>query len=355
MKDKTFRPNWISAPGDSINEILKDKGITLARFALQLSESIETVNDLIKGQLEINQELAQKLEIAIGATAEFWIAREKKYREELKTYQGNEQFLETLPLKEMIEFGWIKPTSNRQDLITNCLNFFQTPNSKVWFEKHRDTIETAAFRTSPTFQSKSGSVAAWLRQGEIIAETIKCKEWNPERFKDKLSDIRLLTREDNPNKFLPKLLEMCAECGIAFVLLKAPFYCKASGATRFISENKAMLLMSYRYFVDDHFWFTFFHEAGHILLHNRNALFVDETATSHIDEEKEANTFASEILIPTEFRSEFLNLRANKKDVIRFARRIGISRGIVVGQLQHLGILKRNELSGLKKSFAHNY
>jgi len=352
IKNKSFRPDWISAPGDTINEILKGRGITLSEFALQIDESFEKVKDLIQGRAEITLEKAQKLEKLFGASAEFWIAREQKYREELKTHESDEQFLRGLPLKDMVDLGWIRPSTNPNELLLNCLEFFQVPNVKVWFEKYRDVIETAAFRTSPTFNSRTGSVAAWLRQGEIVAETIECNQWNSEKFREKLFVIRSLTRQSNRDIFLPELSKLCADCGIATVVLRAPSGCKASGATRFISKNKVMLLLSFRYLSDDHFWFTFFHEAGHILLHNENSLFVDEGGNSSVEVEKEADKFAADLLIPAQFKQELLSLNANKRDVIRFARQIGISRGIVVGQLQHLEILKKDQLNGLKKRFA---
>lgn len=351
MKNKPFRPDWISSPGDSINEILKARGITISEFAEQIDESFEKADDLIQGRSEITYTTAQKLEQVIGASAEFWLSRERKYREELKVHQSGEQFLEGLPLKDMIKFGWIQSSKERDELLSNCLEFFRVTNVKSWFETYRDVIETAAFRTSPTFDSRTGSVAAWLRQGEITAGTIECKEWDAEKFKQKLPIIRALTREDNPGVFLREISTLCAECGVAVVILQAPSGCRASGATRFISKNKAMLLLSFRYLSDDHFWFTFFHEVGHILLHSKNSLFVDEAGVSHAEEEKEADNFAAELLIPAEFKPELLSLKANKRDVIRYARRIGISRGIVVGQLQHLGILKRDQLNSLKKRF----
>lgn len=350
-RDKTFRPDWISAPGDSINQILKQRDISISEFAHDLGESVDKVNDLIKGHAKITPEIAQRLSETIGATVGFWIARERKYREDLKTHESDEQFLDAVPWKEMVNLGWIQAPTNNEDLLENCFDFFQIPDAKTWFQSHRDTIETSAFRTSLKFASQTGSVSAWLRQGEILAEAIKCSPWNPEKFRDNLDSIRALTRVDNPEVFLPELTKLCAESGVAVVTLQAPFYCKASGATRFISPNKAMLLLSYRYFLDDHFWFTFFHEAGHILLHNKNSLFVDEDTSSHVKEEEEANDFAANILIPSQYRQEFLRLKANKREVIRFARQIGISRGIVVGQLQHLGILKRSELNGLKINF----
>ena len=352
IKNKPFRPDWISAPGDSIKEILKERKISVSEFARQLDESFELTTDLINGQAEIDREIALKLENCIGATAQFWMARERKYREDLKNYKSDQQFISRLPIKDMIKFGWIQNSANHDELLENCLKFFQISDAKTWFETHRDVIETAAFRTSPTFASQTGSVAAWLRQGEILAENIECNNWNPEKLREILPDIRKLTRENDPQIFIPELIKLCSKCGIALIVLQAPSGCRASGATRFISDDKALLLLSFRYLSDDHFWFTFFHEIGHILLHNKNLLYVDEIGESKTKEETEANNFAANLLIPEQFKEQLMNLRANKRDVIRFARQVGVSRGIVVGQLQHLGILKRNQLNDLKVRFA---
>ncbi len=351
IKNKPFRPDWISAPGDSIEEILKERKIKVSDFAEQLNETVEKTINIITGQAEIDYKIAVKLENVIGATAEFWIARERKYREELKTHEGDQQFISGLPVKDMVKFGWIQDSADHGELLENCLNFFQVSNAKTWFETHRDVIETAAFRTSPTFNSYTGSVAAWLRQGEILAEDVDCDKWNSEKLIEILPAIRRLTRENNPKIFLPELIKLCSKCGVAVVILQAPYGCRASGVTRFISNNKALLLLSFRYLSDDHFWFTFFHEVGHILLHNKNSLFIDEAGASEMKEETEADNFAANLLIPNEYKQQLRSLKANKRDVIRFARQIGISRGIVVGQLQHLGILKRNQLNDLKVRF----
>ncbi len=351
IKSKPFRPDWISAPGDSIEEILKDRKLELSDFAEQLDETIEQTTNLVKGHAEIDYEIAVKLEKLIGATAEFWMARERKYREELNNHESDHQFIEGLPLKDMIKFGWIQESKDNDELLASCLNFFQVSSAKTWFETYRDVIETAAFRTSLTFNSHTGSVAAWLRQGQIIAENVECDKWNPEKLKEILPSIRRLTRETDPKIFLPELIKLCSECGVAVIILQAPSGCRASGATRFISNNKALLLLSFRYLSDDHFWFTFFHEVGHILLHNKNSLYVDEAGASEMQEETEADNFAANLLIPNEFKQQLRTLSANKRDVIRFARQIGVSRGIVVGQLQHLGILKRNQLNDLKVRF----
>jgi Zn-dependent peptidase ImmA (M78 family) len=109
--------------------------------------------------------------------------------------------------------------------------------------------------------------------------------------------------------------------------------------------------LSFRHLSDDHFWFTFFHEAGHLLLHGERGVFLEGDDTPSNGEEEEANKFAACILVPPEFQSSFLNLRADARTVIRFAMRAGIAPGIVVGQLQHLDHLRHNQLNRLKRYY----
>jgi Zn-dependent peptidase ImmA (M78 family) len=135
------------------------------------------------------------------------------------------------------------------------------------------------------------------------------------------------------------------------VVVRAPGGCRASGATRFLTKDKALLLLSFRYLTDDHFWFTFFHEAGHLLLHGERGFFLEGVDMPSTIEEDEANEFAANTLVPSEFQPTLLSLRADAHKVIRFAMKIGVSPGIIVGQLQHLGKIRQNQLNSLKRRF----
>ena len=112
-----------------------------------------------------------------------------------------------------------------------------------------------------------------------------------------------------------------------------------------------MILLSLRYLSDDHFWFTFFHEAGHLVLHGDRCIFLEGEDTLTTEEETEANEFAANILIPTEFQAEMLRLPVDGRAVMRFARRVGVSPGIVVGQLQHHKRFLPKQLNNLKRRF----
>jgi Zn-dependent peptidase ImmA (M78 family) len=113
-----------------------------------------------------------------------------------------------------------------------------------------------------------------------------------------------------------------------------------------------MVILSFRYLSDDHFWFTFFHEAGHLLLHPMGETFVDGGAAEHTDKEADADAFSTHTLVPSSAFAELPRLRARSIDVIRFARSVGVSPGIIVGQMQHHGYIGPQQLNKLKRRYS---
>lgn len=344
----SFEPNWVSPPGDTIKDILDDQNISIPYFASQMGSSIEVIQDLIVGQKIINQKIASKLEANLGVPEEFWLTREKQYRYHFEKIQSeNKAWLTNLPFKFMNTNKWIE----NGDSLQSYLDFFNVPSVRKWKVKYESEIQELSFRTSQTLNSDFASVAAWLRRGEILANKIECNEWNKKQFEISLSEIKKLTRLKNPKDFLPKLVNICAESGVAVAVVPTPPGCKASGATKFINDNKAILLLSFRYLTDDQFWFTFFHEAGHLILHKKSThieLFKDSLVN---EQENEANTFAAEFLVPYTYHNELKNLRSNQKKIIKLAFELGVSPGIIIGQMQYLKIIDFKYLNSYKRRY----
>jgi HTH-type transcriptional regulator / antitoxin HigA len=351
-----FEPDWVSAPGETVRDILHERGITERQLAAKLEDSLGRVTRLIEGREPITPDLARKLESSLGATAAFWLAREKRYRDGLRNLarsaedKSTREWVRALPLKDMARLGWIPDSEDPQQIAVECLRFFGVRDLDAWRESYKAVLQSAVFRTSATFESKPGAVAAWLRRGEQESALIDCQPWNPKKFCAALDDARALTREADPDKFLPKLKTIFASCGVALVTLRAPAGCRASGAARFIMPEKALMLLSFRYLSDDQFWFSVFHEAAHLVLHHDKVM-VDAPHMPSTEEEQEANAFAVEALIPAKHRDEMLQLPVDGRAVIRFARRAGIAPGIVVGQMQHLGKFTRRQLNNLKRRY----
>jgi Zn-dependent peptidase ImmA (M78 family)/plasmid maintenance system antidote protein VapI len=352
----TFAPDWVSAPGETILEILEERGIAPHEFARTINTDVTDVDCLIRGDKAITADLAAKLAEKLGGSTGFWLAREAHYRQDLgrlrhaSSESNVASWLSELPTADMVRFGWIEPAT-RADRATACLRYFGVPNVGAWNEKFNDVVDTVRFKRSQKLTSNPAAVVAWLRRGEIEAAETECASWNKDRFLTELSAIRGLTRTKDPDAFLPKLKEACASCGVALAIVRAPRGCAASGATRFLSPERPLLLLSFRHLSDDHFWFSFFHEAGHLALHGSDRVFVEEGGDSTDKEEREADEFAARFLIPAEYVGEMLSLATDARKIMRFARRIGVSPGIVVGQLQHLGKLRHNQLNNLKQRY----
>lgn len=359
-RTSAFTPDWVSPPGDTIADILDEKKMTISDFAQRMGYSGRQANSLLSGQREITPQIAERLQETIGASSDFWMKRELLFRERLERLQrcsnttNAAEWLSELPLNDLIRFGWVKRKPTPRQQMDACLGFFGVSDIEGWRGRYGNVLGEAAFRTSPTFVSQPGAVAAWLRQGEIEGREIKCSRWDAAKFGETLLGIRSLTREKDPDVFVPELKRRCVKCGVAVVIVRAPKGCRASGASFFLTTRKALIYLSFRYLSDDHFWYTFFHEAGHLILHGKNDLFVDGEDIQPTKEEDEANEFAATTLIPPEFQKDLLDLRANRRDVIRFAKQVGVSPGIVVGQLQHLGTIGRHQLNNLRRRYTWN-
>ena len=357
MADLTFQPNWFSKPGDTLAALMTRREVTPTFLAEMLGCDPATVRGLLTGTTSIDEHLASRLSRAVGGTACFWQKRQSTYERSLAraadAVSGDEgvAWLKRLPIRDMIASGWIEKFERRDEAVKSCLAYFGVTDPDEWEQQYADLQSDAAFRTSPSFTSKLGAVSAWLRQGEIEAMMVPCDPWSPDGLRAQLDDLRRLTKATSLAYSLPRLRTACAAVGVAVVFLRAPTGCPASGAARFVSRDKAMVILSFRHRSDDHFWFTVFHEIGHLLLHERSATFIDGQATSSGQKETEANSFAAGVLIPASRQDELMRLRPRMQSVVRFAVSVGVSPGVVVGQMQHRGLIGPEQLNFLKRRY----
>jgi HTH-type transcriptional regulator / antitoxin HigA len=357
MPETAFQPNWFSKPGDTLSTIMNKREMTPDTLASCMGRDASVVHGLLSGNVAIDKPIAGLLAKCVGGSPAFWVTRQSQFEGDLdravaavSTDQGR-SWLRHLPIKEMTESGWIPASKEARDTLKAALTYFDVTDPEEWRERYRAFENSFSFRTSPTFESKLGALAAWLRQAEIQASRMPCATWNPAGLRARLNALRVLTKATNLAHFIPRLRELCAEVGVVLVFLKAPPGCRASGATRFLSSTKAMIVLSFRYLSDDQFWFSFFHEIGHLLLHGTEATFVDGDAADPTDREVEANAFSEGVLIPHDRRDELMALPCHARDVIRFAVSVGVSPGIVVGQMQHRRIIGPHQLNGLKRRY----
>ncbi len=350
-KTLPFSPNWATPPGSTIKDVLSEREVSINDFAQRMNEDLQTINLLLKGQLSIDENLANKLEVVLGSTKSFWLSREQQYKKNLENIDEISTWLKQIPYKDMLKFGWVE---NKNNIYKSCLDFFSVDNFQEFKIKYDFLLNTVAFRKSNAFISENLSIISWIRRAEILAENYTCKKWNKDLFIETLEDkIKPLTRKKSPKQFLPDLIRYCEDCGVAVVIVPTPQKCTASGATKFINEDKALLILSFRYLSDDQFWFTFFHEAGHLILHSHKSLRIESENNLELiaDEEIEANLFAAEMLLHLNLRKELYSLKSDKRKILELAIRAGVSPGIIVGQMQHSKIISPSYLNGYKKRY----
>jgi HTH-type transcriptional regulator/antitoxin HigA len=350
-----FEPDYSVSPGRTIVKIAEQMGLDHESLPRLLNITYKEFRDLLDGNYVISCDFAKRLGDILGGTKAFWLSREKNFRRclilESEKKQIEETWLKDIPVKDIYDFYDQKPTRNINSKIDLCFNFFNVNSVTEWYEKYQFLLYRAAFRTSNTFNSKDASVVSWLRFGQIAAENSDLKiKFKPELVYQNLNRIKELTIEKDPSYFIPKLSEILCDCGVVLVIEATPSGCSASGAT-FYHDDVAVIILSFRYKTDDHFWFTLFHEIGHLVLHG-DALHIESEDSDFSKEEEEANLFSSSVLIPKEFEDQLNKLSiSNWRQIPRTAKTMGISTGILVGQLQHRKILKFSQLNKFKTRF----
>lgn len=337
---EAFSPDYIPPPGESVAELLEEHEMTQTELARRLGVSLKHLNQVIKGSATISAELALGLEKVFSAPAHFWLAREATFRahearlEETPDLERALGWAEKFPLKELQKRDLLPRQAKGDKLVAALLKFLGIASPKQW---QRPVV---AYRKSQKLQSDEYALATWLRIGEIEAKEIECKAFDADKFRDALEEARALTRLPAA-KWETSLVELCAEAGVAIVIVEHFKGAKVNGATRWLSPHKALIQLSIRYRWEDIFWFTFFHEAGHVLLHQKKEVFVEpekRPKAGSIDPkllelEKEANRFAKRVLIPARFESRLPTMEIG--EVKAFAEHLGIAPAIVVGRLQH--------------------
>lgn len=347
-----YVPDTVSAPGETLAEVIESRGMSQSELAERMGRPKKTINEIVQGKAAITAETALQLEKVLGIPAAFWISREQNYREsiarnlELEGFSQEIDWLNQIPYRDMAKLGWIVGHKNKAFQLEELMRFFGVASPASWTD-----LWTAhpAFRHSPTFQSDPGAIAAWLRKGEIEAGKQSCLEFNASVFRNVLTRMRSLTRQ-MPTNFAIVLRKECAAAGVCIVFIPELHGTRVWGATRWLSPTRALVQLSLRYKTDDHFWFTFFHEAGHILLHGRRDVFLEDDDMPTNQKEAEADAFARDWLIPqVKYRAFKRRGSFSCAAASRFAHELGIAPGIVVGALQHDGLIERFECNDLKK------
>lgn len=341
-------------PGEYLLEVLDDMEMSQADLARRMGRPGPAINEITKGIKAMTPETALQLEHVTGVPAHIWTGLEEEYRltrarqDEQAKLQLEAPLVDLEVYRALAKMGCVAMVRDRHEKVRELWRFFgvaslhNVPDVRTY---------SAAFRVSRAGSISSYAVAAWLRCGELKAMEVEVEPYSERKLRGYLERFRAWTQEP-PEVSIPKLGAALADCGVALVLVQHLPKTRAHGATFWVSPDKVVVQMSIRGKWADIFWFSLFHELGHVLLHGKRQVFVEGGALENPEVrhlEVEANAFASERLIPSvDFQTTFGTGDLSRERIERFAKDVGIAPGIVVGRLQYKGILKHHQFNDLR-------
>lgn len=354
-------PNWASPPGATIARVIKTREIDPSEFADVMGLKAHEFEALLHGKLRLNERLAEALAEQLGSTARFWLARDKDYLKELARLGDADitvidQWAQSMPVACMRRFGWL-PTDSRAKSVRNnaLLSFFDCKSIQEWGQRYSAGVGAVAFRESLAFASDGMATLVWLRAGEAQLASRPTAQFDHSEFKRILPSLKRVSAFKHPATILQRLREACAVVGVSITTARAPDGCRASGASWFDAKGHPVIHLSFRHLSEDHFWFTFFHEAAHVILHGQTHVDGEGVEIMGADaetQEEEANAYAQEILLPDEIRQDLLDRQVlSAKAIMQAAKAAKVTAGVIVGQLERAGAIQHGKFSFLKHRY----
>jgi HTH-type transcriptional regulator/antitoxin HigA len=332
------RPVEAFPPGEFIRDELVARGWTQADLAGIVNRTVQHVNLLVTGKKAVTAQTAYELGAAFGTGPEVWMNLQTAYSLWLEDEPKDEiaeraHLFQIAPVKAMLSRGWIAPTETLADLKSELTRFYETDDLF-----HLPPVKIAARANVELTPEIRAAQVCWVCRVKQLAGLVQAAEFKPETLKTGISRLRKLAAWPEETRKVPRLL---AELGVRFVVVEHLPRSRIDGAAFFVGEFP-VIGMSLRFPRIDYFWHTLMHEVDHIL--HRDEMTIDvninekpddpETASAEIRADHEA----ADMLISSAELNSFISRVGplySKDRINRFANKLGIHPGIIVGQLHY--------------------
>lgn len=341
-------------PGYYLKEIVEESGLTQADFAKRLGTTPKNLSILIRGEQNLSIDIATKLSRMLGTTISYWLHLQQIYDEMQAEFLSNEELKREREVFQFLDYNYFRsyfglPDMPRKiDEQIKCVREFLSVSSLTVL-KEKDLA--VSFRSYSENLSQSNIVSANAMVQIAINEALKVEtpKFNKKKFEEAVEFA--LTQTCNHQGFLNAIRKVFYEAGVVLVVLPNLKNSGINGATKKI-DGKIMLMVNDRRHYADTFWFTLFHEIGHIMNGDYGITFKDNKNES----EDTADLYAQRKLIPQEQYEEFIycNKVFNEKNIREFAASIHQDPGIVFGRLQNDGKIPFTEVA-LSNRLRHKY
>ena len=361
MMTDTVHSDLAIPPGEYLEEVIAELAMTKNELAQRMNRPAPKLSAIFSGEKAITPDTAIQLEKVVGVPAHIWTGLEAEYRlilarqakiEEVQRSKEETDLIKKYCYSKLVELKYVSKKIKSVDKVQELQRFYGVTSLKNISRLRRYQI---AFRHGENDQGERSpeALAAWLRIGELEGQKATCSPFSKKALKNLLPIFRDMTRR-RPDEFEPELIDKLASVGVVIVFCPPFPRNNVYGATFWLGSNKAILMLTIKGWWADIFWFSLFHELGHLLLHGKHTVFLEESNKDKREEglEKEAEKFASDnLVLPREY-SEFVSDNSfHAHDIEKFSSRIGIHPGIVVGRLQRDGYLKSSRYNDLRQRY----
>lgn len=339
-------------PGYYIKEIVKESGLTQKDFARRLDTTPKNLSVLISGEQSMSIDMALKLSRMLGTSVNYWMNLQNAYDGLIAEFKSEEELEKERKVFEHIDYKYFRDNYKLPDLprkkdeqIKRIREFLHVATLSVFTKRDM----AVSFRSSAEEITEGNVVRANVMVQIATNKALKTEapKFNKKKFEKAAKFALTLTK--NHEEFYPLLYNAFLEAGVIFIILPNISGSKINGATKKIGSN-IMLMVNDRRLNADSFWFTLYHEIGHIVNGDYGISFEREAG----EQEEAADKFAEDSLIPPERYQQFL---AGKKfglqEIKAFADQIDRDPGIVLGRLQNDGIVGYNDW--MMKPLRHRY
>ena len=330
-----------AAPGHYLRLVLEHRQLSQTQLAARTGLSTKHINQVVQGLVPLSSETALLLERALNVPSRIWNDLEAAYQDSQarersqQQLNGYDSWLKRFPLEELRSRRVIDPAADIANQVGQLLTFFQVADPKS-YDRVWSTSVASDFRRAKHLEVDPFATAAWLRLAEQRADVLELAEYSQEDFSALLPTLRSLMLLDDDQQALASLQHQCAQVGVGVVFVREIKGARACGAARWPRPTNPMIVLSGRHRYADIFWFTFFHEAVHILLHPKRETYIDVEIRGDDSDgmEAQADRAAGRYLVGAQLAKK-LRPGLRHDEVRRLADEAGVHVGIVAGQLCH--------------------
>jgi len=321
-------------PGYYIKELVECSGITQEDYAKRLDTTPKNLSMLIRGEQSLSIDIAVKLARLVGTTVNYWLNLQNSYNALIAEFKSDEELIEERKVFEGIDYRYFRDNYNLPNLprkIDDQIIAVRSFLNVATISSLTKRDMAVNFRNSDTSLTESNTVKAniLVQIATNIALKVEAPKFNRKKFETAV--LYALTLTTKHHNFYTLLKKAFLEAGVIFVILPNISGSKTNGATKKIGDN-IMLMVNDRRLYADTFWFTLFHEIGHIMNGDFGISFESESG----QKEDVADKYAEDTLIPPKKYNKFLQENDFSVDAIKaFADSIDRDPGIVLGRLQN--------------------